>query len=101
VHGSPELNVVQGAKFEPRRVRGYRSLDMVHGAMNDECLKRRDAREAEGARLEIVYPANHGIEGSATEGRRRERSPAPQDVQGEASEHIPLSRREPIREVID
>ena len=26
--------------------------------------KRRDAREAEGARLEIVYPANNGIEGS-------------------------------------
>ncbi len=25
---------------------------------------RRDAREAEGARLEIVYPANHGIVGS-------------------------------------
>ncbi len=25
---------------------------------------RRDAREAEGARLEIVYPANNGIEGS-------------------------------------
>ena len=25
---------------------------------------RRDAREAEGARLEIVYPANTGIEGS-------------------------------------
>ena len=24
----------------------------------------RDAREAEGARLEIVYPANNGIEGS-------------------------------------
>jgi len=29
-------------------------------------LKRRDAREAEGARLEIVYSANNGIEGSAT-----------------------------------
>jgi hypothetical protein len=27
-------------------------------------LKRRDAREAEGARLEIVYSANNGIEGS-------------------------------------
>jgi hypothetical protein len=25
---------------------------------------RRDAREAEGARLEIVYSVNHGIEGS-------------------------------------
>ena len=25
---------------------------------------RRDAREAEGARLEIVYPANNGIVGS-------------------------------------
>jgi len=35
---------------------------------------RRDAREAEGARLEIVYSANNGIEGSATVGRRRERS---------------------------
>src|SRR4030042_1398704 len=41
----PELNVVQGAR--------------VH------CVKkRRDAREAEGARLEIVYPANNGIVGS-------------------------------------
>ena len=28
-----------------------------------KCL-RRDAREAEGARLEIVYSANNGIEGS-------------------------------------
>jgi hypothetical protein len=27
-------------------------------------LNRRDAREAEGARLEIVYPANNGIVGS-------------------------------------
>ena len=27
-------------------------------------LLRRDAREAEGARLEIVYSANNGIEGS-------------------------------------
>ncbi len=27
-------------------------------------MKRRDAREAEGARLEIVYSANNGIEGS-------------------------------------
>ncbi len=29
-----------------------------------EKLSRRDAREAEGARLEIVYSANNGIEGS-------------------------------------
>ncbi len=31
-----------------------------------QARSRRDAREAEGARLEIVYPANNGIEGSAT-----------------------------------
>ena len=37
-------------------------------------LRRRDAREAEGARLLSEYPANNGIEGSATEGRRKERS---------------------------
>jgi putative endonuclease len=32
VHGSPELNVVQGAKFELRRVRGSRAPCMAQGA---------------------------------------------------------------------
>ena len=36
-------------------MKGY--LDLAAGL-------RRDAREAEGARLEIVYSANNGIEGS-------------------------------------
>jgi hypothetical protein len=37
-------------------------------------LNRRDAREAEGARLEIVYSANNGIEGSnpSLSARRRQ-----------------------------
>ena len=33
-------------------------------SISPEVKSRRDAREAEGARLEIVYPANNGIVGS-------------------------------------
>jgi hypothetical protein len=36
--------------------------------------RRRDAREAEGARLEIVYSANNGIEGSAPPKGKAERA---------------------------
>ena len=48
-------------------VRGSRIVCEIYCIIRRYVLKiglRRDAREAEGARLEIVYSANNGIEGS-------------------------------------
>ena len=70
VHDKPENFVKQNLSDNQEpitcnlRYKKLKSKDILLDCISRMARSRRDAREAEGARLEIVYPANNGIEGS-------------------------------------